>query len=279
MRRLMVLAASIAVLLVGLGPTSVVRTSQAATQGRWVMYELGTFGKDYSNAVAINDRSQVVCNAWVGDQGPIEVSPPRVNHAFLCENGKSTKLTLGGKETGIGYDYIGGGHDEAINERGQVVGWTNTKSGATHAFLRQNGKMTDLGTLGGKESAAPASGPVAINDSGQVVGGAETKSGATHPFFWENGKMRDLGRGGVGAINNLGQVVLQAPTRAKNRYGSPIYSAFLWQNGEMRMLGTLGGPTSFANVINDRGQVVGGTKPKTVNGDPIDRASSGRTAR
>ena len=166
-----------------------VRTSQAATQGRWVMYELGTFGKDYSNAVAINDRGQVVCNAWVGDEGPIEVSPPRVNHAFLWENGKSTKLTLGGKETGIGYDYIGGGHDEAINERGQVVGWTNTKSGATHAFLWQNGKMTDLGTLGGKESAAPASGPVAINDSGQVVGGAETKSGATHPFFWENGKM------------------------------------------------------------------------------------------
>ena len=67
----------------------------------------------------------------------------------------------------------------AVNDRGQVVGKSMTKSGDIHAFLWQSGKMTDLGTLGGEESEA-----VAVNDRGQIVGSADTKSSAYHAVLW-----------------------------------------------------------------------------------------------
>ena len=67
--------------------------------------------------------------------------------------------------------------------------------------------MHDLGTLGGKESAATA-----VNERGQVIGESTTAGGATHAFLWQDGKMRDLGTlGGQSssptAINDVGQVV------------------------------------------------------------------------
>ena len=49
---------------------------------------------------------------------------------------------------------------------GEVVGWSAyDASGDMHAFLYSNGKMTDLGTLGGACSYG-----YGINASGEVVG-------------------------------------------------------------------------------------------------------------
>lgn len=72
--------------------------------------------------------------------------------------------------------------------------------------------LTDLGTLGGKESAA-----VAINEHGQIVGYSDTgakENGLTisHAFLWQNRKMTDLGTLGGGrssavAINEHGQII------------------------------------------------------------------------
>ena len=42
----------------------------------------------------------------------------------------------------------GTGGAAAINERGQIVGYSSTATDAVHAFMWQSGKMTDLGTLG-----------------------------------------------------------------------------------------------------------------------------------
>ena len=60
--------------------------------------------------------------------------------------------TLGGNQT----------VPKSINNRGQVVGWSEPKSGGADAFLWQKGKMTDLG-----RSTYDAS---AINERGQIVG-------------------------------------------------------------------------------------------------------------
>ena len=91
-------------------------------------------------------------------------------------------------------------HRVAINNRGQITGWLY---GPQRAFLWQNGKFTDLGTLGGASLA------YAINDRGQIVGDSSTGEDDDHAFLWEKGTMTDLGNvatDGLTWINNRGQV-------------------------------------------------------------------------
>ncbi len=73
-----------------------------------------------------------------------------------------------------GYESIAYG----INNRGQVVGYSTTASGEYHAFLWEDGEMTDLGTLGGAYSVA-----YGINSRGQVVGYSASASGV-HAVLW-----------------------------------------------------------------------------------------------
>jgi probable HAF family extracellular repeat protein len=74
------------------------------------------------------------------------------------------------------------------NSSGEIVGlaWLDGRS-AYHAFLLNGAMVTDLGTLGGTESAA-----LAINNGGLIVGWADTSSGQPHAFLWSSGRMLDL---------------------------------------------------------------------------------------
>jgi probable HAF family extracellular repeat protein len=82
---------------------------------------------------------------------------------------------------------LGGGYSSAtsINNRGQVVGYSETGWGDLRPFLWQDGKMTDLGTLPGGDDHNPGGIPPADNnDRGQVVGESSTAAGETHAVLW-----------------------------------------------------------------------------------------------
>jgi probable HAF family extracellular repeat protein len=130
-------------------------------------------------------------------------------------------------------------------------------NGAQRAVRWQSGKITNLGSLGGRHSQA-----LAINDLGVVVGWSETASGDRHGFVWQNGAMRDLGTlgGSYSAaldINNAGKIVGGSST------ASGVGHAFTWRNGVFKDLGNDGHEGAGATAINTKGQIAGvvGARP------------------
>src|SRR5262249_14215845 len=96
----------------------------------------------------------------------------------------------------------------AINDAGQIVGYSGTPNGIAHAALWSSATATptDLGTMGGTDSRAAA-----ITSSGAIVGTA-TIGGVRHAFLYQSGSMTDIGAlGDTGAsasgINDAGQIV------------------------------------------------------------------------
>ncbi len=174
------------------------------------MSELGTLpGFQLSYALDINNAGHVVCNArehsyWT-------------ERAYVWKSGEIIELgTFGGRSSTA----------HAINERGQIVGTADTgmvreapyqNVAISHAFMWENGRLADIGTLGGKDSVAHA-----INDHGWIVGISEIDmtsiiGGEQSQFLYMNGEMLDLNRliprdsgwqlFNAVAINNRGQIL------------------------------------------------------------------------
>jgi probable HAF family extracellular repeat protein len=207
--------------------------------------DLGTLpGDDWGFAYGINNFSQVV--------GRSQDSYTTIPEAFLWDATRGMQavpgLGAGPADTAFG-----------INDSGQVVGYSETRSGTFHAFLWDavHG-MQDLGTLPGNTRSTAFG---INNNNGQVVGNSFTNtSGPFHAFLWDavNG-MQDLGTlpGNTSStafgINNNGQVVGDSFSVGGAGH------AFLWDAVHgMQDLGILpGNSTSQALGINDSGQVVG----------------------
>ena len=245
MRRMMLLVGALVVAVVLVAAAS---GSAGSVQARWVIRDLGTLGGKSSQALASNDRGQVVGWSETRSGG---------RHAFLWQNGRTTDLGTFGR---------GMSEAVAINERGQIVGKSTTKTnGDPHGFLWEKGKMRDLGTPG------RATWAVAINNRGQIIGGSNDADPSPndvggHPrvFLWQNGKMRDLGTlskrdsSEAVAINERGEVI---GVSYDNNFmpGIAVWlRAFVWRNGKLIDVGALPGRTSSAaHAINERGEVVG----------------------
>ena len=226
------------------------------------MVNLGVIEGGYeSNAFAVNERGQaagVFLNTVPDPFSPFGLQL----RAFSWKNGIMQDVgTLGTGTDAWSY---------WINERGQVAGasFTNTivnpvltyctafqiETPTQDPFLWDNGKLIDLGTLGGTCGV-----PNAINNGGQVIGLSDT-AGDTyyHAFIWpgKDRKMQDLGTlGGCCAIanwlNDAGAVVGGSWTTNDQEF-----HAFLWKNGVMTDLGPAGACT-MALGINSSQQVVG----------------------
>jgi probable HAF family extracellular repeat protein len=145
---------------------------------------------------------------------------------------------------------------QGINNAGVVVGTAWAPNGF-FGFVWKNGKLKQLGTLGGSFSQA-----YAINNKGQITGDAYTANGDLHAFITTGGKLKDLGvvsgtaSWGFG-INDAGIVVGQST------YGqNGNYHAFVYAGKKMKDLNSLipsnsGWELDAANGINNAGKIVG----------------------
>jgi probable HAF family extracellular repeat protein len=229
---------------------------------------LGTFGGPFGLAADINDQGQVVGGAettqidsysFFADY--LGLPSPTQYHAALWQHGRMKDLgTLGGP----------GSFALDINQRGDVVGLSYSNSVVNKStghptvapFLWRDGRMINLGTLGGVEGWANA-----VNNNGQVVGGSRTRRrGPMHAFLWENGEMRDLIAGQDSKdsegklINDAGDVVIQTHAVLEAN-GQPYFwqHHYLWQHG---VVTDLAGPSgidqiTWANEMNSKGQIAG----------------------
>ncbi len=138
----------------------------------------------------------------------------------------------------------------AINDRGQVAGFSEVAKGTYHLFLwdRDNG-MQDLGPVVNHH--------VYMNNVGQIAATMRDPNGHNRAFIWDTDHGRrvlpTLGgdHGEPRAINNLGQVVGLAET------GGGICHAFLWDSASgLRDLTPATIVETRAWSINDVGQII-----------------------
>jgi probable HAF family extracellular repeat protein len=114
----------------------------------------------------------------------------------------------------------------AINDRGDVVGYSYTADLLLHATLWSNGATIDLGTLpGGMISEATG-----INNRGDIVGWSNYGgTGYSHAFLWSDGIMIDLGTLGgttsqANGINNHGVIVGWSYTADNVNYEATVWT-------------------------------------------------------
>jgi probable HAF family extracellular repeat protein len=254
-----------------------------------MMTDIGTLGGRNSQAVSINNSGQVVGKSqtsllipnyfggffpinhaflWSKESGMTELPSASSNDGAtaindigqviisidnhggaLWENGIFTNLCLNPNGRCDVYD---------INDKGQAVGYIEVDQGGTirHAFLWENGMITDLGTFGEVDNWSAAS---AINELGQIVGHADYKAA-----LWENSELTILGTLGgrltsATDINDFGQVVGWSDIINEPRE----IHAFIWdETSGFQDLNNLipansGWILEGAWGINNKGQIVG----------------------
>lgn len=270
--------------------------SQNRGHHHYKLIDLGTLGGPNSSPVfggvttrALNSRGTVAGEADTSTPDPIPLNcglienDCLITHAVKWQNGVAIDLgTLADNTNSVASWINSDGWVSGYSENGVIDPLTGYPE--TFAVLWRDGKIIQLGTLGGN-----ASGAQGVNDKGQVVGVAlniipdpfsaisnsppifETYGPfffpvATegHAFLWQNGVMKDLGTlGGPDStawfINQHGQIAGQSSINyiANSTTGIPTVDPFFWEDGKMVDIGNLGGTYGFVAALSDQGHVTG----------------------
>jgi probable HAF family extracellular repeat protein len=250
---------------------------------RYKVVDVGTFGGPNADTLVPPPAAQILTNSgiFVGT-GETELPDPfpsacinpdcLVSEPLLWFAGFRVHLPS------LRRGYSGG--PISVNDFGVAVGFAENGEidplvGAPKlkATLWKDGKVIDLGALGGNGASANA-----ITDDGLIFGGALNTipdSDSADPFFvpgatqvhavlWKHGKIQDLGTlGGSDSVvyqaNNSGQAMGISFTDSVRHEstGLPTTHPFLWERGHMYDVGSLGGTKSIGYGLNNRGEIVG----------------------
>jgi probable HAF family extracellular repeat protein len=157
----------------------------------------------------------------------------------------------------------------ALNDNGQVVGYSTTADGQQHAFLWTNGVMRDL------DLTFPSSAAHVITNAGLVGGVGYTTDGypLAHVFVWNSGTVTDFGpvwgrdeHLTIVGINGPGDFAVRS-----NATESGTQRSAIWQGGVklnvsgLRPLSDVAG----ANAMNSHGQTVGLSRMGDFGGDEV----------
>lgn len=214
--------------------TNLIAQESAARQHkpRYRLVDVGTLGGPVSTVFEYNnnlakykplvtncaDTAQLDPDAANGN--PLFGGDPYIQHGYRWSpEGLGDLRPLRGGTNSCG---------QGINSRGDVAGFSAngsidplTGTPEIDAVLWRRGEILNLGTLGGNFSYAAA-----INDRGQIAGSAYNSipDQFSSIFFF---------------------------------MGATQVHAFLWEDGAMHDLGTLGGPDSRADYLNENGEAAG----------------------
>lgn len=224
--------------VVGYAPPGLNQNVHAFLWQNFVMTDLGIVSNLYSEATCINDSGEIAGNAFDTTGA----------HPFFWKNGVAIDMATPGNQ---------GSGAAGINNMGQVVGSSRLNDTTVHAYVWQNGGVTDLGTFGGGTYSEAR----AINNIGQIVGSSSLDGpSGTDAILWDGG-LTDLGYIGIPGnasgwsvandINDAGVVVGQST------WASPTYQvnthAFVWRNGVMTDLNTVTDTTGGWELVGGTG--------------------------
>ncbi len=138
------------------------RITHAMLYRNGALQDLGDFGGNCASFDSINDAGDIVGTATAADG---------TRRVFLIRDGRTTWFDAHDNHTSV----------SKINGRGEI---TAVLGGRAHII--RNGKLVNLGTLGGYSESS------AINDAGVVVGSSEIAGGARHAVVFRDGAIADL---------------------------------------------------------------------------------------
>src|SRR5437868_5691768 len=198
-----------------------------------------------SQAVAMNAGGQVVGN---GPRGPWIYDSATGSVRNVLPSSETRTFVANG---------ISGSGEVALD----LVGKDASGKPTHHAFRTSQGRLVDLGTLGGGYSTAKV-----INSAGLVAGDTTLADGGFRAFLFDSG-MRNLGTLGGNesmafAVNEKGWVTGAAQLTSGPRH------AFRY-DGSMHDLGSLGGDFAQGQAINESGQVAGWSTLDPAHNDPV----------
>jgi len=206
-------------------------------------------------ALAFNDTLQIVGYRQSADVNASFASSPK--SAFVYSNGTTTYLGERPPFRQSGRSPVG---DQSAatgtNNRGDVVGWwINDGSNINHAFLYNEGSVTDLGSLSPTGGAAAT----AINNVGQITGSSTAANpGTSSAFIYDQGVMSGaltFGQSSGGTdINDRGQMI---GTIFFNQHSTLCFIDGVGMGG-LGTNGSVGGnPVCSVKQINNAGIAIG----------------------